>query len=294
MTKRPAWYYSQDGTRLGPINEDQIRQLIAADTIRRDSLVWCQGLADWTPAYQTDIRHLFGPATPPPLIGESVNNGIVWTVAFVPILTIFLEDILARVMQSPRSNFWWVALALNIGLCLADERNLKNAGHDTKGMTVWAVLLVPVYLFVRASRLKQNNGYAIVWLATFFVSLFIYYSSNPGSGISSLYRQPNGRLQADQATPPPSIIPPDLRVPYTELKRTEDGALIIVGYVTNAGAKTYGYVHVSFNLYDRQGNQVGSTFANVNNLEPGKSWNFEAPVLQSNATDFKLIGVSGF
>jgi hypothetical protein len=220
--QRDAWYYSQDGTRLGPINEDQIRKLIAADTIGRDSLVWCEGLADWTPAHQTDIRHLFGSAsTPPPLPGESVNNGIVWTVAFVPILAIFLEDILARVMQSPRSNFWWVALALNIGLCLADERNLKNAGHDTKGMTIWAVLLVPVYLFVRASRLKQNNGYAIVWLATFFVSVFIYYSSNAGSGNSSLYRQPNGRLQADQPTSPPSTIPSDLRVPYTELKRTE-------------------------------------------------------------------------
>jgi hypothetical protein len=64
--------------------------------------------------------------------------------------------------------------------------------------------------------------------------------------------------------------------------------------VANAGIKTYGYVHVSFNLYDSQGNQVGSTFANVNNLEPGKSWNFEAPVLQRNATDFKLIGVSAF
>jgi hypothetical protein len=168
-----AWYYSYDGKRIGPTTESQIRTLIATNIIRRDSLMWCEGMADWTPAYQTDIRHFFGHAnTPPPLVGESVNNGIVWTLAFVPIFAVLVEAILAAVTDSPQSDFWWVALPLNIGLSLADAQKLKNAGHDTKGMTAWAIL-VPVYLFVRASRLKQNNGYAFVWLVTFFISLFM-------------------------------------------------------------------------------------------------------------------------
>ncbi len=161
--KGRAWYYSQNGKRLGPSNENQIRTLIAAHTIRRDSLVWCEGMADWTPAHQTDIRHLFGSATtPPPLTGESVNNGIVWTLAFAPILAAFLEAILAAVTESPESYFWWVALLLNIGLCLADAQKLKNAGYD-KIMTLW-VFLVPVYLFVRASRLKHNHCSALIGL----------------------------------------------------------------------------------------------------------------------------------
>jgi hypothetical protein len=170
--KDRAWYYSQNGKRIGPCNENQICTLITTHTIRRDSLVWCEGLVAWTPALQTDIRHLFGSAAmPPPLTGESVNNGIVWTLAFAPILAAFLQAILAAVTETSKSHFWWVALLLNIGLCCADAQKLKNAGYD-KIMRLW-VFLVPVYLFVRASRLKQNNGYAFVWIAAFFVSLFI-------------------------------------------------------------------------------------------------------------------------
>jgi hypothetical protein len=95
----------------------------------------------------------------------------VWTLAFVPILTAFLRANLTAATGCPESDFWYVGSLLNIGLCLADAQKLKNAGYD-KIMTLW-VFLVPVYLFVRASRLKQSNGYAFVWLATFFISLFI-------------------------------------------------------------------------------------------------------------------------
>lgn len=84
--KGRAWFYSQNGKRIGPSNEGQIRTLIATNKIRRDSLVWCEGMSDWAPAHQTDIRQLFGSVSiPPPLTGESVNNGIVWTLAFAPI-----------------------------------------------------------------------------------------------------------------------------------------------------------------------------------------------------------------
>ena len=169
-----SWYYSQSGKRLGPLNEAQIGNLIAERTLCPDSLVWCEGMADWTPAHLTALKPHFGTvATPPPLTGENVNNGLVWTLAFVPILASLLEAFFAAASSHPQSDFWWVALPLNIGLCLADEKKLKNAGHNTNGMTAWALLLVPVYLFVRASRLKQNNGYAIVWLVTFFLSLYI-------------------------------------------------------------------------------------------------------------------------
>jgi hypothetical protein len=292
MTNQSSWYYAQEGKRLGPFNEDEIRRLMETATIRRDSLVWREGLADWTPAYQTDIRHLFGPAAPPPpLTGESVNNAIVWTVAFVPILAVLLEDILARTMQSPRSNFWWVPVVLNIALCLADERNLKNAGHDTKGMTIWAVLLVPVYLFVRASRLKQNNGYALVWLATFFISLFIYYPSISHRRTSSINNQTTGRTEENSeapATAPPSTISEDIKV-MGGMRETEYEKMI-VGYVHNRGTRTYRWVQLSFSLYHHE-EQVGTTFADFYNLEPGKSQDFQVRVSESNATDFKLSGV---
>lgn len=299
MTNQSSWYYAHEGKRLGPVNEDEIRRLIETNEIRRDCLVRCEGLADWTPAYQTDVRHLFGPAVlrPPLTGGESVNNAIVWTVAFVPILAIFLEEMFARAMQSPRANVWWVALVLNIALCLADERNLKNAGHDTKGMTIWAVLLVPAYLFARASRLKQSNGYALVWLATFFISLFTYYPSTFHSGTTSIPDQTTNKTQENfeaAGTPPPSTISEDIRVvggieeiPDTFGHHTHK---VISGYVHNRGTRTYRDVYLTFGLYHHE-EQVGSTSYDVFNLEPGKSQDFQIPVGKSNATELKLIGV---
>lgn len=76
---------------------------------------------------------------------------------------------------------------------------------------------------------------------------------------------------------------------------TLPGLVSIEGIVTNPSAKHYRYAQVSFNLYDKHGNQVGSTLANVNNLEAYGTWKFHT-LLVSNAhvETGKSQGVIGF
>jgi hypothetical protein len=163
------WYYSEDGKRVGPVNDEGIRRLVDADVINQNSLMWCEGMTTWSPASQTDIRTLFG-KKPPPLPGESVDNRIVWILAFAPIFIEILSNlILSFDYHGP---IWLIGYSINSVLCYNDAEKLKNAGHNTKGLTTW-VIFVPVYLFLRASRLKQSVAYAVVWLVTFFVSLYI-------------------------------------------------------------------------------------------------------------------------
>ncbi len=69
---------------------------------------------------------------------------------------------------------------------------------------------------------------------------------------------------------------------------------VIKGIVQNNTDKEYGYLQVEFNLYDKDDNQVGSTFANVNNVEPHGKWKFEAMVMESTARSARLKGVTGF
>lgn len=85
-----------------------------------------------------------------------------------------------------------------------------------------------------------------------------------------------------------------LEVVDFDWKVGEFGNKYLVGTVKNNSDKQYSYVQVEFNLYDESGVQVGSTFANVNNLEPYGTWKFEAIVIEDNATRAKLKGVSGF
>lgn len=169
------WFYSHKGKRIGPINESFLKQLIGDGIISDKTLVWQNGMSDWTTAHQTNLASLFATTRnePPPLIGEVVDNNIVWVIALVPFISGILRVLISILLGIPAYKFWWIAIILNISLCIADENRLKNAGYDTKGMGIWAFLLVPVYLFIRASRLKQDNSYAIVWLVTFFISVFI-------------------------------------------------------------------------------------------------------------------------
>jgi hypothetical protein len=169
-----AWFYAHAGARFGPVSEDGMRQLVANGAIHGQTLVWRIGMRDWHPVHQTELASLVsgsGPATPPPLPVNTVNNALVWIVAFVPVIVSYLGPVLAVLLGTTVVSPWYLVPLLNICLCLADEANLKRAGYDTRWMGVWAVLLPPVYLFVRAARLKQGRGYAIVWLVTFFLSI---------------------------------------------------------------------------------------------------------------------------
>lgn len=87
---------------------------------------------------------------------------------------------------------------------------------------------------------------------------------------------------------------PSLEVIEAKAERDEFGAIYIVGTVKNNTKKQYSYVQVEINLYDKNGNQLGSTLDNVNNLEPGGTWRFKAPVLEDGVASFKIKDVTGF
>ena len=67
----------------------------------------------------------------------------------------------------------------------------------------------------------------------------------------------------------------------------------ITGRIRNNTAHSYGYVQVTFNLYNTAGEQVGTALANVNNLEPGTVWKFKAFGF-ARGTTFKLGEITGF
>jgi hypothetical protein len=75
---------------------------------------------------------------------------------------------------------------------------------------------------------------------------------------------------------------------------SEEYGRYIVGTVRNTSNHVYDYVQVEANLYDTSGAQVGSTLANVNNLEPGGTWKFKAIIMEPNVVQYKITKVSGY
>lgn len=65
------WYYLKDGQPLGPVGEGSIRAWLESGFLRPGDLLWRNGLAEWTPAWQlTEFtsaeRSPAGPAASPP------------------------------------------------------------------------------------------------------------------------------------------------------------------------------------------------------------------------------------
>lgn len=70
----------------------------------------------------------------------------------------------------------------------------------------------------------------------------------------------------------------------------------ITGVFTNTSGEKLSYVSVSYNLFDADGNQVDTAYANTSNLDAGGTWKFEATALSGTdkVASFKLGDVTGF
>lgn len=71
-------------------------------------------------------------------------------------------------------------------------------------------------------------------------------------------------------------------------------ATYISGVIKNNSGKDCSYVQITFNMYDADGNQVGTALDNINNLEKSGTWKFKAMSIEKEATSYKLAGITGF
>jgi hypothetical protein len=50
------WYYMQESTRQGPLAQEDLERLAMERAIDRGTLVWREGMAEWQPAGETELR----------------------------------------------------------------------------------------------------------------------------------------------------------------------------------------------------------------------------------------------
>jgi len=95
---------------------------------------------------------------------QQIDNTLIWTLAFAPILGAILE----QVLKNSLGNAWIFSLAtlgLNITLAVLDEKKLQKQGYDTSSFGgAW---IIPVYLYKRAKMFNHNLSYFIVWIVCF-------------------------------------------------------------------------------------------------------------------------------
>ncbi|RAI38985.1 hypothetical protein CH341_26780 [Rhodoplanes roseus] len=178
-TSTPAasdeWFYTLGGQRLGPISSSALRQLLDDRKVHAETPVWRRGQTSWMLLRETEFGLLLS-EVPPPVAAANINNSFVWALAVMPIVYVVLTAVL-QVLLSSQELFTLISLVLpfgvNAALCLLDLSQLKRAGYSDGFLTLWALILAPVYLFVRAKRIGHTPTYAITWVVTFAISVLL-------------------------------------------------------------------------------------------------------------------------
>ncbi len=67
------WYYVEQGQQTGPVNDNQMAELLRTGRINADTLVWYEGLAEWQPFNQ--VRSELKPSVPPLMAGSTSPGG---------------------------------------------------------------------------------------------------------------------------------------------------------------------------------------------------------------------------
>lgn len=173
-----SWFYESNGQRNGPISKSEIVALIKSSIITSDTPIWKQGFPGWLRLEDTDLARHLDKNVPPPLVGDHINNTVVWVLAFAPLIGTFLAGLIAGIIAKGNEaealydlksfKYTIMIFLLNTALSIIDEKQLKKAGHNTNKFKGW-VWLVPVYLYQRARATKQNLSYFIVWIICFLL-----------------------------------------------------------------------------------------------------------------------------
>ena len=70
MPVQVQYFYAVNGQQAGPVSIDQLKALFANRTVNKDSLVWKQGMANWSAIKDVEeLKAFLGGSTPPPLPG---------------------------------------------------------------------------------------------------------------------------------------------------------------------------------------------------------------------------------
>jgi hypothetical protein len=66
MSTSSLWYYHKEARAFGPVEGADIGGLLARNEIAADTLVWRDGLSNWTEAHSTELSSFFSDAGLPP------------------------------------------------------------------------------------------------------------------------------------------------------------------------------------------------------------------------------------
>ena len=172
------YYYVIDGDRKGPTSLDVLKEKYELGELSERTLVWTKTFGDdWK---KLEDLHSIRPPNEPPLVPEeAIPNRWLYLLISVPLLMGFVEVVLLESVPVLYNSSNGLILALywlpNTICALLDMQCVQSSGRKdaTKGLLIWLILIVPVYIFLRSRRTGKGVWPVVSWIAAFVLGIFV-------------------------------------------------------------------------------------------------------------------------
>ncbi|MCB8840746.1 DUF805 domain-containing protein [Aurantimonas sp. VKM B-3413] len=175
------WYFVEAGQQVGPHDEHDMAQFARTGRVRRDTLVWRDGMADWEPAERTELAGRIQLPPDLPLVPEAARRGTEGAIGVRPMgqsgaaasapretdrslpgatfgeaFTRFWKRGLDFRGRASRSEFWYAQLAiLLIGIVLAIFETFAWPGSDQPVDQIFGLVTLIPSLSISVRRLHD-------------------------------------------------------------------------------------------------------------------------------------------
>ena len=164
------WYCFEDGERRGPFLETQIADSLGNGSATGETLVWRSGFDDWKKLRDTELcTYLQNDIPPVPL--NAISDKWMWCLASVP-LVLGLVSGNTEETSSDSDGMWLMIIGaiLNSVFVILDVGLLKKSGRQA-GAWLWlGLVIMPIYMGVRAYHTNKNWIPLIVWVVLFVLT----------------------------------------------------------------------------------------------------------------------------
>ena len=257
-------FIARNNERHGPYSLDDIQAYLASGHLNDNDLAWHQGIQDWIPVNQIPGIKLPQNRTPPPppQITPTKQN------------TSFAKKPVPAFQKAVLGTFAVMLIGGAILSSFEKPEEQKAPPATISPRPLAKITQKPIPTPTESPRQKRRR---------------LTEERNRAREKQNKQAAYNKRQreEAYRAANPLELV--DDSLDFQE----EEFSSYVTGSIRNNTDHTYNYVQVTIGLYDSDGNQVGSTLANVNGLEPDKIWRFKAVALEDNAARCKILGIDG-
>ena len=159
------FYHPKSGPDIGPLAIHELR-----GRITRETLIWKNGMVEWTKAGNLPELTSILAGMKPPLPPTIISDKWMWCLSIIPIVACWTFSILVHDAVG-----FVVAVVLNTIFVILDFKEIDKSGRDVStACYLWGLLFVPGYMFYRAAKYSKRYAPAIIWCVLLVLPLMIF------------------------------------------------------------------------------------------------------------------------